>query len=238
MSSTNKTTNYELSQFVGTDKPTFLGDYNGDMLKIDTQMKDNADGIATAVASADTANENASSALTKANDVETALGGVSTTASNALAKATNNETVLNNFIDYLNLVNFDVINSSAINRISGDGHVASNSKVTVASNSSRDVAKIYGRIVVNNVITNGEIQFQTNLRPTENINIDGVCLRSISTNAQSGAISNFITFTIDTTGKVTAPFTAYNLAQGENCILLFTACMLFLKNFGDTPVND
>lgn len=35
MSSTNKTTNYKLSQFIGTDKPTFLGDYNNDMEIID-----------------------------------------------------------------------------------------------------------------------------------------------------------------------------------------------------------
>ena len=35
MSSTNKTVNYKLSQFIGTDKPTFLGDYNNDMQIID-----------------------------------------------------------------------------------------------------------------------------------------------------------------------------------------------------------
>lgn len=52
MSSTNKTPNYELSQYVGTDKPTYLGDYNGDMLKIDAQMKANADAASNAEASA------------------------------------------------------------------------------------------------------------------------------------------------------------------------------------------
>lgn len=50
MTATNKTTNYELSQFVGTDRPTWLGDYNGDMSKIDTQLKQNADDIASAAA--------------------------------------------------------------------------------------------------------------------------------------------------------------------------------------------
>lgn len=39
MSSTNKTTNYELSQYIGSDKPSYLGDYNSDMLKIDTAIK-------------------------------------------------------------------------------------------------------------------------------------------------------------------------------------------------------
>lgn len=40
MSSTNKTTNYQLSQFVGTDIPSILNDYNGDMRKIDNAIHD------------------------------------------------------------------------------------------------------------------------------------------------------------------------------------------------------
>lgn len=50
MASTNKTANYALSQFVGTDRPTWLGDYNSDMAKIDAQMKANADAIEQAAA--------------------------------------------------------------------------------------------------------------------------------------------------------------------------------------------
>ena len=50
MASTNKTQNYDLSQFVGTDRPTWLGDYNSDMEKIDAQLKQNADDIASATA--------------------------------------------------------------------------------------------------------------------------------------------------------------------------------------------
>lgn len=50
MTATNKTANYELSQFVGTDRPTWLGDYNNDMSKIDAQLKQNADDIASATA--------------------------------------------------------------------------------------------------------------------------------------------------------------------------------------------
>ena len=50
MTATNHTENYNLSQFVGTDRPTWLKDYNGDMAKIDAQMKRNADDIASATA--------------------------------------------------------------------------------------------------------------------------------------------------------------------------------------------
>ena len=39
MAHTNHTSNYELSQFLGTDKPAWLIDYNGDMEKIDLGMK-------------------------------------------------------------------------------------------------------------------------------------------------------------------------------------------------------
>nr|DAL18655.1 MAG TPA_asm: hypothetical protein [Caudoviricetes sp.] len=50
MTATNKTKNYQLSQFVGSDRPTWLGDYNSDMSKIDTQLKQNAADIASAAA--------------------------------------------------------------------------------------------------------------------------------------------------------------------------------------------
>ncbi len=46
MAHTNATANYELSQFLGTDKPAWLVDYNGDMLKIDTALKEVADAEA------------------------------------------------------------------------------------------------------------------------------------------------------------------------------------------------
>lgn len=48
MTATNHTANYKLSQFAGTDRPTWLVDYNGDMAKIDAQLKENADAITSA----------------------------------------------------------------------------------------------------------------------------------------------------------------------------------------------
>lgn len=46
MAHTNETVNYHLSQFVGTDIPNPLVDYNGDMEKIDTAIKNVADAEA------------------------------------------------------------------------------------------------------------------------------------------------------------------------------------------------
>lgn len=112
MSSTNKTPNYNLSQYIGTDKPTYLGDYNGDMLKIDTQLKANADSASNATAAAGTAQavaEQASQSVQNLNDSVTAnsadiaslktknaqqdssIQNASNKASSALNKANQNE---------------------------------------------------------------------------------------------------------------------------------------------------
>lgn len=75
MSSTNKTANYNLSQYIGTDKPTYLGDYNSDMLKIDTQLKANADSASNAESAAGAAQavaEKASNDVKSLNDSVTA----------------------------------------------------------------------------------------------------------------------------------------------------------------------
>lgn len=84
MSSTIKTTNYNLSQFADADKPTWRGDYNGDMLKIDRGMQCNAN----AAADAHTAATNAQNA---ANTNATAIAQVKATADGAKAKAEANE---------------------------------------------------------------------------------------------------------------------------------------------------
>lgn len=73
MGHTNQTTNYGLTQFLGTDKPAWLVDYNGDMLKIDNAMKSISDV--------------ADAAKTKSDDNEIAISGITITANSAEAKA-------------------------------------------------------------------------------------------------------------------------------------------------------
>ena len=52
MSHTNQTPNYHLPQFIGTDKPAWLVDFNQAMSDIDTQMKANETAAGTAEADA------------------------------------------------------------------------------------------------------------------------------------------------------------------------------------------
>lgn len=112
MSSTNKTPNYNLSQYIGTDKPTYLGDYNSDMSKIDTQMKANADAASNAASAAGTAqtvaeqasgkvdtlnqsvtanSEDIAAIKTKNTQQDASIQNAANTASSALSKATQNE---------------------------------------------------------------------------------------------------------------------------------------------------
>ena len=65
MASKNKTANLHLSQFVGTDYPSWLTDYNNDMEKIDDAVKNTQDSVASTESKAnslqesvDTLNEN------------------------------------------------------------------------------------------------------------------------------------------------------------------------------------
>lgn len=85
-SSTNKTTHYDLSQFVSSDKPSWLNDINSDMSKIDTAIhtaKTTADGAATSASNAQTAAEGAqTTANTAVTNAATAQSGVNTNANN------------------------------------------------------------------------------------------------------------------------------------------------------------
>lgn len=93
--STNKTANYELPQFVGTDKPTWLGDFNTAMATIDGGMAENKSNIksmdsrvSSAEATASQASQNVSALTTRVDSVESSVSSATTTANNAQSTAT------------------------------------------------------------------------------------------------------------------------------------------------------
>ena len=88
MGATNSTTYYNLSQFVGTDKPAWLQDYNGDMVKIDA-------GIHQAKAAADAAQGDATQALTDSGNNTTAIGNLQTDVGNLQTATGNNAGAIN-----------------------------------------------------------------------------------------------------------------------------------------------
>lgn len=107
MASTNKTANYQLPQWVGTDHPSFLEDFNPAFQKIDETLKtinDKAGGGSggTTVATGITFDTSGSEPVTnytnvqdavykldqKNSDQDTAISGAQSTASTAQSTAT------------------------------------------------------------------------------------------------------------------------------------------------------
>lgn len=84
MTATNETANYKLPLFTDNDQPTWLGDFNGAMNKIDNDMN-------TVGANASTALSAANNAVNRVGQVETTIAGVQSTANNAYSLSTTNE---------------------------------------------------------------------------------------------------------------------------------------------------
>ncbi len=92
MSATNKTTNYDLPIFVGTDKPSWLGDWNSAMTAIDTAIagaKSTGDSATTVAGQAKSTAEAASETATAASETAAAA---SEAANNATTIAINANT--------------------------------------------------------------------------------------------------------------------------------------------------
>lgn len=96
MAHSNQTANYELSQFVANDKPTFLGDYNGDMAKIDAAIKAADNKAGAADTTAESAAALATSASTTATEAATDAATAAATATTALNTANNATTTAQN----------------------------------------------------------------------------------------------------------------------------------------------
>lgn len=82
MSSTNKTPNYGLPQYIGTDKPTYLGDFNDAMGIIDKGMNDNKNAAGEGSNKMDEANArigDAEESLTETQNQVDSISGLAET---------------------------------------------------------------------------------------------------------------------------------------------------------------
>lgn len=248
MSATNHTTNYNLPQFVGTDKPTWLTDVNGALSTIDTQMKANADSATGADTKATTANNSigtlsnlsttAKTDLVSAiNEVNTATGVAQTTANTAISNASDAQTTANSaengvnaVNDYLNLTSFVTYNNTGnFTRTVGVGTMTGVA-ITVARNADGTLCKIYGSVGVsnaNNTALRFKLNLDTGLRPSENIVISntGLCT---SENIFSDA-----NLQLNTDGTIEL----FCNAPTSGFAMRYFACLIFVKNFGDTGNN-
>ena len=242
MASTNKTANYDLSQYVGTDKPTYLNDYNSDMLKIDegihdAQVKadeigdltnlltDNKNNIVSAINEVDThADNNATATATNTNAIGT-LTNLETTNKNNLVSAINEVNTFKN--------NFDLNNSTpyAISDL-----VASNINVDycdlqLVTNSDNSLYKLYGLITGNvSNVGSSTITIQSDLRPSEEYSVN--CAGSFVDLFGNTYMISPVMFTVKTTGEIVIGI--FNNSTGAKRLIL-NPCLFFNTSFGDNP---
>lgn len=224
--STNKTANYNLSQYVGSDKPTYLGDYNSDMNKIDTQMKANSTAISEVGTKTDLAKTTADTALNNADLAQNTADEANTTATSALQKAVTNEANINKF----NLTNFESFDSSKMNITKGnilEGYF------TIASDNSNSICKIYGHIMFNISNLSGEntLSFQTSLRPKEDVTINCLGFKFFT---YTNNITNLYPCDVKITKEGLVSINVQVDNNVTNVRVHLEPCVIFLKSFGDT----
>lgn len=88
MSSTNKTSHYNLPQFIGSDIPTWLGDFNSAMTAIDNGINAAATTASGAATKAEQASTDAAEAQSAANSAINSAAAASKAAGDAAAAVT------------------------------------------------------------------------------------------------------------------------------------------------------
>lgn len=247
MASTNKTTNLELSQFIGTDKPSWLGDYNADMNKIDTAVhtasatatgaNGKADANATAIGTlANLTTDVKTDVVSAINEVDAHADSATTTATNATATANSaltSATNANNGVtavqNYLALTAYNTYTGNQFTVTAGSGTPVSTTELYVAHNADGTLGKVYGTLRLDNAgtgTTTIKLNLNTGLAPTEKITIVGA---GICTSGD-GAIGN-ANLVLNTDGTI--EITGYHTTS--TFYFRMIACLLFVQNFGDQP---
>ena len=231
MASTNKTTHYELSQYVGSDKPTYLTDYNNDMSAIDTGIYNAQDKANSAYTLAGTADGKADTAITNAGtaqtDASTALTRIGTMANLETTEKTNLVGAINEvdgLVKNFNLGVATVLENPTTSNITSIG-IATN--VNLAVNSEGSIFKLYGYISVDATTAgqNCSLTYSTSLRPDSEYNITNCIVACSNGNLVTSNIN------VKTNGNVTIEF----YAIATSCTVVLPACIYFNKSLGDTP---
>lgn len=261
MSSTNHTTNYNLPQYVGSDKPAWLGDINPAFSAIDSAMKANETSASVAGADATTANNNIgtmanlttdekTTLVGAINEVDTIAGTAQGTANQAVSDASAVDLKLNNFMQKFNLSN--ITNASTIPHTGGSVI----GKFTLAQNSDGSIFKVYGTMELSGQMSvtgwtqiagmTGKYGIPSGLflttAPSEAyfINTGGVNYYKGTGNVLHMDDNNIA---VGTDGQIyvwalTWQPSSQSVASGYSQTLILPACVYFNTDFGDTPSPD
>lgn len=249
MASTNKTSHYELSQFVGSDKPAWLGDYNSDMSKIDAGINTAQTTATGADGKADTATTNIgnlenlttttkSSLVSAINEVDGHADGAQETANVANTNATSAISSLQNLETYLNLSNINTYTNESVQAITSTTGSMRASSITVATNSTGSLAKVYGTIRHKPNTTGNQnifINYDTGLRPSTDITITPVGeFYGSNSSFNQANMPVEVSLVIKTTGFIEIRYYAEFVPSNFYYGFLFPS-LLFVQDWGDAP---
>lgn len=266
-SSTNKTSHYELSQYVSSDKPTYLTDYNGDMSKIDTGIynaKNEADTNATNIGDLTTLTTEAKSTLVGAiNEVDShadtnaenitqnttdiatntshigTMTNLTTTEKSNLVGAVN-ELKTEADTNKSNIENFNLSSFTSLDytKISTtNGNVLNVSEITVAKNSDGSLAKIYGVIYINQGTGSGTITITGTGLAPTSDITINNAGLSRSLQGSTGGLDIYTPGEFDITIKTNGNIEITRNLSSVN-VLWLNPYLYFIKDFGDVPVNQ
>lgn len=198
MASTNKTTNLDLSQFVGTDKPDWLTDYNADMGKIDawTAMAESDISAATA---------DASFAKTTAGAASTAANQATTTAGNALSA--------------INNTNANIANWRGTDSFDCDSFWDSSKKLSIKFNKTLGLLNLSAYLFSSSKINNNQVicTLPAECRPNVTISV-----RNAAYVAATDGNSSFCTLSITPSGTLSITNIIDQSVNGTNLYLNVT----------------
>ena len=222
MGSTNKTTNLQLPQWIGTDKPTFLGDMNDAFLKIDNGYSDIQDSATTAksqagqaLSKATNAENNVTEALETANTANTTAGEAKTLATSASTTANTALTTANNAKE--DLVDVNNVISSLTNWTQlgvSAGSRTTDLNVTAKNNSTLKMLNMYGNFnITGGVMANLTLFTLSGFAPSNTRTIQG---GFSFYNLTDDSVMN-LPVNINSNGTVTSPSGAGTFAQFTSC---------------------
>lgn len=220
MSATNQTPNYDLPQYIGTDVPSYLGDFNKAMLDIDTAIK----GVDNKATSAESTAETAQSTAETAQATATQAKNVATQAQNDATKALTD-------INKLNLTYYQKYTTATAGK-----NVSSilDCNINLVCDSTKKVFKFFGKVSVAATAKGyASVSFNTVLRPKETITIQGC---GVAYDYDTGAVGSDTQIVIDPSGKATIRGNCSKNTNG-NGFLMFNM-LYFLEKFDQTLIPD
>lgn len=229
MSHTNSTPNYQLPQFVGTDKPAYLTDFNQAFSAIDT-------GIAAAKSSGDTAQadvnelenelEQTNTNLSNLTSTVSTVSGVASSASNASSQNSLNITAIDNFFKIGTPQ--DIKNSISINA----GGIGDATRATEMVNANGTCGKLSLNINFNTLAASSsgyDITVNTSFRPSQTRTLSNIATIVYSNPNTNTFVYTLIDGELAPNGvlKFHLPESWYNrggiVLQVQQCLILLTS---------------